>query len=133
MVQRLIEAGVNIHARGCVDMVGSALEQAVLKRRTEVVKIILATEERQVANEGYSASAMEQAVQNAQHDEVTRLIKAKVFLEAAQRNKDITPQYSASLGDMGTASLLVRYGADADAAVEASDQRPILCGEQRSP
>lgn len=124
-VQRLIEAGVDIHARAFIDMVGSALEQAVLKRRAEVVKIILATEEKQIAKDGYSASALEQAVQDAQHDEVTRLIKAKKFLEAAQTNKDTALQDAAGLGDMEMARLLVKYGANADAAADVSHESAL--------
>ncbi|KAJ4345949.1 uncharacterized protein N0V89_012085 [Didymosphaeria variabile] len=124
-VQRLIEAGVDIHARAFMDMVGSALEQAALKRRTEVVKIILATEERQNAKDCYSANALEQAVQDARHDEVTRLMKAKKFLEAAQAIKDTALQDAAGLGDMEIARSLVKYGANADAATDVSHERAL--------
>lgn len=124
-VQRLIEAGVDIHACPPAEMLGSALEQAVLKGRMEVVKIILAAEGKQIAKDCYSEDALDQAVQDAQHDEVNRLIKARRFVKAAQINKDQALQHAASLGDMGTARLLVQCGANANAAAEVAHETAL--------
>lgn len=128
VVQRLIEAGVDIHARGEVlELIGSALEHAALKRRPEVVKIILAAEERQIAQDGYSTFALEQAVQDAQHEEVMRLTKAKKFIEAAQTNKNTALQNAAGLDDMEIARLLIEHGANADATPDVSHESALSC------
>ena len=124
-VQRLIEAGVDIHACAPAEMLGSALEQAVLKGRMEVVKIILAAETKQIAKDCYSAGALDQAVQDAQHDEVNRMIKTRSFVKAAQINKDQALQHAASLGDMDTARLLVQCGANANAAAEVAHETAL--------